>query len=198
MAEYLDTKGCRTLLDVGCGPGTYSFSLGLANPELELHLLDLPEVIQVAREIQTRYPVKNRIHYHEMDLTAAEIPGSYDLVLVSNSLHMLGEEESRELLARLHAAVNPGGSVVVQAQFLDEDRLGKRWPILLDLIQLCITPCGRNHSAGETKGWMEAAGFQDIEICDMGLLNTNSFLRGYKLRGYKRPAPQALSGRGRT
>lgn len=189
LADYLDTNGCTTLLDLGCGPGTYSFSLGLANPGLELHLLDLPEVIQVAREIQKRYPVKNGIHYHE---------GSYDLVLVSNSLHMLGAEGSRELLARLYAAVNPGGSVVVQAQFLDENRLGRRWLILLDLIQLCITPCGRNHSAGETKGWMEAAGFQDIEICDMGLLNTNSFLRGYKLRGYKRPAPQAPSGRGRT
>ena len=180
LAEFLDTTGVRTLLDLGCGPGTYAFHLGMRNPDLQLHLLDLPETLEAAREVQTKYPIKNEVHYLPIDVVAEEIPGSYDMILVSNMLHMLGEKERRELIARLYGLINAGGSLVIQAQYLRDDHLGERWPIMLDLIQLCITRAGRNHSVDETSRWMKDAGFESIEHCSMTLLNTNSFLRGYK------------------
>ena len=180
LAAFLDTNGTKTLLDLGCGPGTYAFNLGRKNPELEIFLLDLPGVLDVAKEVEKRYELGNTIHYLPVDVTKEEIPGEYDIVLVSNTLHMLGESESRTLIERLYDKVSPGGSLVIQAQYMRNDKLGGRWPIFLDLIQLCITSEGRNHSEGETRGWMEAAGFADIEFNAMTLLNTNSYLRGYK------------------
>jgi SAM-dependent methyltransferase len=180
LAQFLDTSGCETLLDLGCGPGTYAFHLGARNPALRLSLLDLPRVLDVAREVQMRFNLPNEIHYLPLDAVKDEIPGSYDLILVSNTLHMLGERESRKLMRRLYGTVNDGGSLVIQAQFLRDDRLGDRWPVLLDLIQLCITSEGRNHSVAETRAWMKEAGFSDFDYCPMTLLNTNSFIRGYK------------------
>ena len=50
LAHYVDTTGCKSLLDFGCGPGTYAFYLGIKNPELQLYLLDFPGVLQVAKE----------------------------------------------------------------------------------------------------------------------------------------------------
>lgn len=180
LTRYLDTSQSRTLLDLGCGPGTYAFNLGLKNPGLQLYLLDLPEVLAVAREVQAQYGLENDIRYLPLDVTKDEIPGTYDIVLVSNTLHMLGEKDSRALLQRLYASVNAGGSVVIQAQYLRDDRLGGRWPVLLDLIQLCITAEGRNHSVTETTRWLEEAGFSNVQHWPMGLFNTNSFLRAYK------------------
>jgi len=180
LGHFLDTTTCESLLDLGCGPGTYAFHLGMRNPGLKLYLLDLPGVLEITKEVQTRYPLKNEIHYLPLDALKDEIPGSYDMILVSNTLHMLGEQACRELINRLHASINQGGSLVIQAQYLQDDRLGGRWPILLDLIQLCVTSNGRNHSVAETRCWLEEAGFRDIEFCSMVLLNTNSFLRGYK------------------
>jgi SAM-dependent methyltransferase len=180
LADFLDTSSCESMLDLGCGPGTYSFHLGMRNPGLRLHLLDFPGILEIAKEVRTRYPLKNEIHYLPQDALKDEIPGSYDIILVSNTLHMLGEQACRELIKRLYTSINPGGSLVIQAQYLDDDRLGGRWPIFLDLIQLCTTSKGRNHSVGETKRWLEEADFRDIEFCSMTLLNTNSFLRGYK------------------
>jgi SAM-dependent methyltransferase len=180
LADFLDTAGCRSLLDLGCGPGTYAFHLGMRNPGLELHLADHPVVLETAKEVQARYPLKNDVHYLPLDALKDDIPGSYDMILVSNMLHGLGENASRALLKRLYNSVNRGGSLVVQAQYLRDDRLGGRWPVFLDIIQLCVTEHGRNHSPGETKRWLEEAGFRDIEYCAMTLLNTNSFLRGYK------------------
>jgi len=180
LAHFLDTAGCKTVLDLGCGPGTYAFHLGMRNPELQLYLLDLPEVLEVAKEVQSRYRLGSEIHYIPMDATQDEIPGSYDLILVSNTLHMLGEEASRRLIRRLFESINHGGSLVIQAQYLQDSRLGGRWPVFLDLIQLCITSKGKNHSVGETSSWLEEAGFSNVQYCSMSVYNTNSFLRGYK------------------
>jgi len=180
LADFLDTKGCRSLLDLGCGPGTYAFHLGMRNRTMELFLADHPLVLETAKEIEARFPLENAVHYLPLDALKDDIPGSYDLILVSNMLHGLGEEASRALIKRLYRFVNHGGSLVIQAQYLRDDRLGSRWPVFLDLIQLCVTDNGRNHAPGETRQWLEEAGFVDVEFHPMTLINTNSFLRGYK------------------
>lgn len=180
LQEYLDTSMCRTLLDVGCGPGTYAFHLGLRNPGLQLFLVDLPEILEIAAEVQTRYPLQNVVHYIPRELEHEDVTGTYDLVVVSNTLHMLGEQESRRLLRRMYDVVAPGGSLVVQAQYLNVDRTGGRWPLFLDLVQLCVTRHGRNHTVQETKEWLEEAGFTDIEYCPMSAFNTNAFLRAWR------------------
>jgi SAM-dependent methyltransferase len=180
LSQYLDTAACAKLLDLGCGPGTYAFHLGAANPNLALYLLDLPGVLAVTKEVEARYELQNEINYLPLDALNDEIPGTYDVILVSNTLHMLGEDASRSLIARLYDSVAPGGSLVIQAQYLQDDRQGGRWPIFLDIIQLCITERGRNHTVAETRNWMQAAGFQQVKYTPMTLFNTNSFLRGYR------------------
>lgn len=180
LERFLDTSGCETFLDLGCGPGTYAFMLGARNPELRLFLLDMPKVLEIAQEVRLRYQLENEVNYLPIDVTAEDIPGRYDIVLVSNTLHMLGEAESRKLLKRLYDTVEPSGSLVIQFQYMDEDRMGGRWAAILDMMQLCVTQHGRNHTVSETRGWMEDAGFTNIEFCQMSLLNTNGYLRGYK------------------
>jgi len=178
LVKYLDTSKCETLLDLGCGPGVYAFHLGLSNPELKLYLQDMPEVLAVAKEVQKRYPLKNEVNYLPHDAVNGEVPGSYDMVLVSNMLHMIGEQASRELLKKLYHRVKPGGSVAIQAQFLRDDHMGGRWPAVMDLILLCTTASGRNHSVAEAREWLTEAGFTDIEYRAMGIRNTNSLLIG--------------------
>lgn len=179
LSNFLDTKECRTILDIGCGPGTYSFYLAVKNPDLEVYLSDLPETLEIAKEVEKKFTLKNKVTY--LPWRAGDvIEGSYDIILVSNTLHMLGERASRDLIKSLYKAVAPEGSLVIQAQFLRDDRTGPRWPICMDLIQLCVTTEGRNHTVGETKEWLKDAGFEDIQYNSMSMLNTNSFLRAYK------------------
>lgn len=180
LAGYLDTDGCRSLLEIGAGPGTYSFHLAEANPDLRLTLVDLPEVLEITREIEASFRIAQPVEYLGIDLRTEKLEGGYDLVLLSNTLHMLGEQASRELLASVYPLVNPGGSVVVQAQFLDEDRRGPRWPVLLDLLQLCITETGRNHTVAETRAWLRDAGFGDAEHVELSADNVNSYIRAWK------------------
>ena len=182
LARVLDTRGYRSLLDLGCGPGTYAFNLGLRNPELTLHLLDLPPILEVAKEVRQRYTLTNEVHFLPLDVSAGEIPGRYDLVLVSNILQMLGERASRELIAKVYRCTGPGGSLVIQGQYMPDPEtvVPERWPVIVDLLQLCMTPEGRNHTMAETAEWIESAGFTDVEQRPMSLLNANSYVQGYK------------------
>ena len=180
LARFLDLNLSRSLLDLGCGSGAYAFSLGVKYPHLELSLVDLPEMLEVAKEIQKEYPLSNRIRYLAANILDEEVGGSYDVILLSNTLHGLGYVLSRQVIRRLYDMVNPGGSLIVQAQYLRDDRLGGRWPLMLDLILLCTTTDGANHSFEETRGWLLEAGFRKAEVCPMSILNANSFITAYK------------------
>ena len=119
-----------------------------------MNLLDFPEVLKIAEEVRLRYALKNEIRYIAADALRDEITGAYDIILISNMLHQLGHEASSALIERLYRSVNPGGSLVVQARYLKE-RTGraKECPFL-DLLELCITSAGKNHSLAKPLiGW---------------------------------------------
>ena len=183
LAEFLDLAGTHSLLDLGCGPGTYAYHLAVKNPGLELHLADLPAVIEETRRLPQWADLQNPIRYLPVDVLQDELPGSFDVILISNTLHMLGHQASRELISRLFPKVKEGGSLVVQAQFLGSAGLGHRWPAILDLIMLCGSQRGENHTVEETCVWLKEAGFSEPEHCPLTLLNTNSFVRAYKPAG---------------
>ena len=91
-------------------------------PIFKLYLVDVPEVLEVAREIAKSFRISKPVTYLGLDLRVSDIEGTFDIILVSNTLHMLGESESRRLLSKMFPHVAPGGSLVIQAQFLDDNR----------------------------------------------------------------------------
>ena len=106
-----------------------------------------------------------------------------DTILLSNTLHMIGPEGSRDLLSHLYAMLQGGGRLIVQAQYLNDDRTSPRWPTLLNLIQRVATPTGRNHAIGETTDWLMQAGFCDVEYVRFSVWNVCSCLVGTKPAG---------------
>ena len=180
LADYLDLTGSTALLDLGCGPGTYAYHLALRNSQLELFLADLPSVIKQTSRLPQWRDLDNPINYIPLDILEDELPGSYDVILISNTLHMLGHQESQKLIGHLFPRVKTGGSLVVQVQFLGTGGVGHRWPAILDLIMLCGSQRGENHSVEATTAWLRETGFTDIEHCPLSLLNTNSYLRAHK------------------
>jgi len=56
LAGMVDLGGRKRMLDVGGGPGTYSALFALRNPGLHCTVLDLPDVVEIAREIIAEMP----------------------------------------------------------------------------------------------------------------------------------------------
>jgi len=172
IADRIDLSSARTVVDLGCGSGAYGIALAERAPHVSLTLVDLPEVVPTVRATVARHPsIAGRVEVVGADIFDFEPPEPADVVLVSNTLHMLGPELSASLIARTRRLLVPGGRLVIQAQFLDAGRLGPRWSVLLDVIQLAITTSGANHSVAETVSWLEHAGFGSISYIDTPLWN---------------------------
>jgi SAM-dependent methyltransferase len=180
MLDLIDGSAAASILDIGCGSGTYSFELASRYPHLSITLMDTSLVLDVAREVERRYSLEKPVTYIAGDIGVDPLGGPYDLVLISNTLHALPRETVPPLLSRIHESLSPGGTVFIQAQFLNEDHMGPRWAVFVDLAALCLTNGGRNHSVAETAAWLRDAGFSDIEHRTLSYLNPNGVVRAIR------------------
>lgn len=176
LVRNLDLSGRRRLLDVGGGPGTYSILLAEGNAGLECVVFDLPEVIKLAEEVIAGYGLEERVSTTPGDYRSDDFPGGFDAVLVSNTLHQEDWETCRTILEKAHAALEPGGLVVVQAMFLNERGDGPLWPALHNLLMLLVYRGGRAYSVEQTFRMLEEAGFRDPEHHRMSTFNAGSFV----------------------
>jgi ubiquinone/menaquinone biosynthesis C-methylase UbiE len=180
LLDRIDFSNTKTFLDLGSGPGTYSFAIAEKYPALKATLLDMAQPIEIARRIAAERGMKDRVQFIAADALTYSSDATYDTIFISNTLHMLGPKASIALLKRIYPMVAPGGRVIIQAQFLHDTRTSPRWPTLLNLVQVATTQAGRNHAIGETSDWLRQAGFTKVEHVPFSLWNTNSALIGYR------------------
>jgi 16S rRNA G1207 methylase RsmC len=87
MADHLDFSEGGTLLDLGCGPGTYSLAILERNPKMRATLLDLAGAIAEAKRIVAARGCGDRVEFVAADAMAYSPAHTYDAVLMSNMLH---------------------------------------------------------------------------------------------------------------
>jgi 3-hydroxy-5-methyl-1-naphthoate 3-O-methyltransferase len=182
LADHLDFSDGGTLLDLGCGPGTYSLAILDRNPKVRATLLDLSAIIAETRQIVTARGCADRVEFVAADAGAYTPAHPYDTVLMSNMLHTMSPAESVALLKRVYGMTSPGGRVIIQAQYLDDTRTYPRWPALVNLILRVASPSGRNHAIGETGEWLREAGFIEVYHQALSVWNVNSCVIGIKPR----------------
>jgi (2Fe-2S) ferredoxin/predicted O-methyltransferase YrrM len=162
VVEAVDTAGIKRMLDLGGGSGAYSIAFARAVPELRSDLLDLGDVIPLARENIRKAGLVDRIAVREGDMLRSPLGQNYDLVLASAICHMFSPEENRGLFERAYASLAPRGRFVVQDFILEPDKTAPRQAALFSLNMLVGTRAGSSYSEPEYAGWMRNAGFSDV------------------------------------
>jgi hypothetical protein len=183
MLRHVELAECRRLLDLGGGAGSYSILLAGAYDQLRPVVFDLPEVAQIAREVIAESGLSDRIEVQAGDYASDNVGDGYDVLLLSNMLHQEDRATCLALLRKAHGALVEGGQLIVQAMFLNRDKDGPLWPALQSLITLLVYHGGRTYSLEETLELIGEAGFTDIEVRRMSLLNAESLILARK------PAP---------
>ncbi|HUB80449.1 MAG TPA: methyltransferase [Bryobacteraceae bacterium] len=150
------------MLEIGGGSGIYSIAFAQANPQLEIDLLDEPEIEPIARSYIRQAGVESRVRVLAGDATASLPQEGYDLVLLSSISHSLGEEENFALLKRCFVVLVPHGRIIIQDSVLNADKTGPKSAALLALNMLTGTRSGRTYSEQEYTTWLEATGFQAV------------------------------------
>ena len=164
VADHLDIGDARRMLDLGGGFGQYSVALCTLHPGLHATVLDVPEVVEVARRELTGSGFEDRIDFLGGDYHSTEVGGGYDLVLLANILHQEPAPQAAALVRRAAEALGPGGRVaVVDFQIDDEQR---EHPFGT-LFAINMRSFGDTHTEPTIRSWMEAAGLGAITRNDL-------------------------------
>jgi hypothetical protein len=164
VVPLLDLAGRKRLLDVGGGPGTYSVLITQAFPGLHSTVLDLPEVVKVATGLIAGQGASDRVTTLAGDYHTTAFPAGIDAVNFFGMLHQESPEAIRDLARRAFEALEPGGVVHVMDMMTDDTHTAPLFSALFALTMALTTHDGWVFSAGELKGWLEAAGFQDFKV----------------------------------
>ncbi len=165
MVQQIDLTGRRRMLDVGGGPGTYSVMLVRKTAGLHSRVMDLPAVVEIAKELIADQGCSDRVGVFAGDYTSTPFPQGNDVVLMSGMMHRETPESCRDLLRRAHEALEPGGLVVVADVFFeDENKTSPAFAGLFALTMMLTAENGGAHAKTEMARWMSEAGFANINV----------------------------------
>jgi (2Fe-2S) ferredoxin len=94
VVKAVGTDGIRRVLDLGGGSGAYSIAFAHAVPGLKSEILDLGDVVPIARENIRKAGLEDRITTRVGDMLRDSLGENYDLILVLAICHMFSPEEN--------------------------------------------------------------------------------------------------------
>ena len=147
LTKRLDLTGYGRLLDVAGGSGAFTITLCRKNPALQATILDFPETLDTAKGYAADADLSGRIGHLSGNALTTDWPGGQDVVLMSYLWSVVGGDDYQNLARRAHAALNPGGMVIVHDFMAAEDFTGPPiavWHLLGSMMDnpdaVCLTP----------------------------------------------------------
>ncbi|MCX8030146.1 MAG: acetylserotonin O-methyltransferase [Thermodesulfovibrionales bacterium] len=160
VLNKINLSGVRKALDLGGGPGTYSIEM--AKKGISVTLFDLPETIEVAKEIINDSGIIS-IDLLAGDFLVDDIGSGYDLIFISQILHAFSEDENIKIIDKSVKALNQKGRVVIQEFYIDNSLSNPAKSAIFAVNMLVNTARGRCYSPDEIKKWCKKAGLKRFE-----------------------------------
>lgn len=113
ILDAISLQGRHCLLDVGGGEGRFAASVAARWPHLRVQLFDLPAVAARAQERFEREGLGERAQAFGGNMLVDALPRGADLISLVRVVHDHDDESVRHLLAAAHAALPPGGTLLL-------------------------------------------------------------------------------------
>jgi ubiquinone/menaquinone biosynthesis C-methylase UbiE len=169
LAGELVSKGLPkpdSVLDLATGSGVWGIAMAQASPEVCVTAVDWPDVLEVTKQVVTRFGVADRFHYSPGDLLQADFGANHGLAILGHILHSEGVDRSRELLKKTFQALAPGGTIAIAEFLVNADRTGPLSGLIFSLNMLVNTETGRTYSFEELSDWLHQAGFVEPRLME--------------------------------
>lgn len=160
VAEKIDLSGRQRLLDLGGGPGSYAIEFANANPDLNAVVFDMREVTKITKRYIKKAKMEKRVSTRVGEcLSDGYGEDLYDVVFLSNLLHMYDEGVNMGVLEKCKKALKPNGLIIIHDFMLDASLTSSTFSALFSLNMLLGTHGGRNYSVKEYEVWLKKIGF---------------------------------------
>ena len=156
------TSGALKVLDIAAGHGLFGITIAQRNPLAQIVAADWPAVLAVASENARSAQVHDRYRTLPGDAFKVDFPNGFDVALVTNFLHHFDAPTCTNFLKKVHAALAPGGRVVVLEFVPNPDRVSPPVPARFSLTMLAGTPGGDAYTFAELHQQLEGAGFRNV------------------------------------
>ncbi|MGH9658026.1 MAG: class I SAM-dependent methyltransferase [Bryobacteraceae bacterium] len=154
VVAAFDLRRFRRLVDLGGATGHLAAAARERYPAMQVAVFDLPQVIAAA-------PAGEGVEWIAGDFFQDPLPPA-DLYALGRILHDWSEEKIRVLLRKIHAALPPGGALLIAEKLLDPDKSG---PVEAHMQSLNMLVCteGKERTLEEYRELLVEAGFARVE-----------------------------------
>lgn len=150
------------VLDLACGKGIKTLTLAKLDPEATVTGIDWENVLRTTAQVAQILGVSDRLTLVPGDILTADFGQSeYDVVFMGNITHYFRPEQNVSLFSRAHAALRPGGRLVINAPMVDEERCTSEY-LLYSAMFVVESPAGDTYTFSEYRRMLEASGFERI------------------------------------
>lgn len=150
-----------TVLDIAAGHGMYGINVAQRHPKATIVAVDWDSVLAVAKENAARAGVSDRFKTRPGDAFHVDFGTGYDAALVTNFLHHFDRPTCTSFLAKVAAALKPGGQIAIVEFVPNPDRVSPPIPAAFALTMLAGTPAGDTYTFDDLGDMLRKAGFQD-------------------------------------
>ena len=164
LAAAVDFGAAGRFMDVGGGSGAVSIALCRAYPHLEAIVVDQPPVVAKTADHIEAAGLGERITTSPANIFESPLPDGCDTAVIANVLHDFSPARAREILARVAAALPPGGRVVILEIVPDEERRSPPLAVAFSVAMIVNTAGGDAHTVSQYRAWLEEAGLTGIVV----------------------------------
>lgn len=171
VAKAVDLSKHKTVVDLGGGSGVFSYALLRAYPLMQVTIAELAKSLPTIEEHFINKNKDKRLTTKAVDYNKDELPKA-DLYIMANVIHDHEPEKAKELLTKIHGALNPGGGVLIIDQLMNDARDGPPMPHMWDL---AFCGWGRMYSGKDLLQFLSDCNYGNFQVvktqdtcnCDM-------------------------------
>lgn len=163
IARQFPWSEYRTFIDIGAAQGALPVQVARAHPHLTGGGFDLPVVGPIFDDYIAANALQDRLRFYPGDFFKDPCP-SADVLVMGHILHDWDLPQKLELLRKCHAALPPGGCLIVYDAIIDDERRHNAFGLLMSLNMLIETPGGFDYTGAQCCAWMKEAGFATARV----------------------------------
>ncbi len=151
---------CRSMLDLGGGPGINAMAVVEAHRELKATVFDRPSVVCITSRYIKQYGFEDQISVIGGNYLEDPIGAEYDMIMVSDSLYYAREEIDR-VVTKCREALRPGGFMVGFHPVLTHERTQPA-NLVVAMLPDSLTGQGSLPDKGFMEQSLRRCGFDDV------------------------------------
>lgn len=175
ISRYFSKDAKGSALDLGCGSGIFAKAIGRMLPNFTFTLMDRKEVLEAARKNFEGSNDVARFSFIPKDFVKEELDGKYDLILLSNILHLYPRSICEDMLNKVARLLKDRGYVVIHDFFVHQDFLQTA---LFSLDWLANHAVRFDCTLEEASEWLHLNGWRVVESRHLPNLPTSYLVIG--------------------